>query len=47
MVRLGMAWADVKSSRDYVELEEKAKAEHLGVHAHDCVPAWEWRNQAH
>jgi endonuclease YncB( thermonuclease family) len=47
MVRLGMAWADVQSSRDYVTLEEKAKAALLGVHAHDCVPAWEWRAQKH
>ena len=47
MVRLGMAWADVQSSRDYVALEEKAKAAHLGVHAHDCVPAWDWRAQKH
>ena len=45
MVRLGMAWADVQYSRDYVELEKKAKTENLGVHAHDCVPAWEWRAQ--
>jgi endonuclease YncB( thermonuclease family) len=43
MVRLGMAWADVQYSRDYVQLEEKAKAERLGVHGHACEPAWEWR----
>lgn len=43
MVRLGMAWAFVRYSRDYVEQEAKAKADKLGVHAHPCVPAWEWR----
>jgi hypothetical protein len=32
MVRLGMAWAFVRYSRDYVEFEERAKAESLGVH---------------
>ena len=47
MVRLGMAWAFVRYSRDYVEQEEKAKANKLGVHAHQCVPAWEWRAQMH
>jgi hypothetical protein len=40
-----LAWADLQNSRDYVELEKKAKAERLGVHAYDCVPAWEWRAQ--
>jgi endonuclease YncB( thermonuclease family) len=45
MVRLGMAWAFVRYSRDYVQLEDQARAEKLGVHAHDCQPAWEWRAQ--
>ena len=43
MVRLGMAWADVQYSRDYVQLEAEAKAAGLGVHTHACQPAWEWR----
>ncbi len=43
MVREGMAWAFVRYSRDYVDQEAKAKAAGLGVHGHDCVPAWEWR----
>ncbi len=43
MVRLGMAWAFVRYSHDYVEQEAKAKSDKLGVHAHPCVPAWEWR----
>jgi endonuclease YncB( thermonuclease family) len=45
MVRLGMAWAFVRYSRDYVELEERARAAGLGVHAHACQLAWEWRAQ--
>ncbi len=45
MVRAGHAWAFVKYSRDYVEQERQAKAERLGVHAHGCTPAWEWRAQ--
>jgi endonuclease YncB( thermonuclease family) len=45
MVRLGMAWAFVQDSRDYVEQEAKARANKLGVHVHPCVPAWEWRAQ--
>lgn len=43
MVRQGMAWAFTRYSLDYVDQEAKAKAERLGVHAHDCQPAWEWR----
>jgi hypothetical protein len=36
MVRAGMAWAFVRFSHDYVEQESAARAERLGVHAHDC-----------
>jgi endonuclease YncB( thermonuclease family) len=43
MVRLGMAWAFVRYSRDYVEQEVRARADNLGIHAHGCEPAWEWR----
>jgi endonuclease YncB( thermonuclease family) len=39
MVRRGMAWADAQYSRDYVQLEERAGAEKLGVYAHGCQPA--------
>jgi endonuclease YncB( thermonuclease family) len=45
MVREGMAWAFVRYSRDYLDQEAGAKADRLGVHAHDCVPAWEWRTK--
>jgi endonuclease YncB( thermonuclease family) len=43
MVQLGMAWAFVRYSRDYVDVETQAKAENLGVHAWTCEPAWDWR----
>lgn len=43
MVRLGMAWAFTRYSQDYVGQEALARQERLGVHAHDCVPAWDWR----
>jgi endonuclease YncB( thermonuclease family) len=33
MVQLGMAWAFVRYSRDYVDQEAQARAENLGVHA--------------
>jgi endonuclease YncB( thermonuclease family) len=45
MVWEGMAWAFVRYSRDYVDQQAKAKADRLGVHAHDCTAAWEWRAQ--
>jgi endonuclease YncB( thermonuclease family) len=45
MVREGLAWAFVRYSADYVGQETKAKVDRLGVHAHDCQPAWEWRAQ--
>ena len=45
MVREGFAWAFMRYSSDYVGAERQAKAAKLGVHAHDCVPAWEWRAQ--
>ena len=43
LVREGLAWAFVRYSSDYVAQEATAKADRLGVHAHDCRPAWEWR----
>ena len=45
MVRAGHAWAFVRYSRDYVTQEQQAQAEGLGIHAHACTPAWEWRAQ--
>jgi endonuclease YncB( thermonuclease family) len=43
MVRNGMALAFVRYSRDYVALEEQARAEGLGMHAHGCEKPWDWR----
>jgi endonuclease YncB( thermonuclease family) len=45
MVRSGMAWAFVRYSSDYVREEEQAKVDRLGVHAHGCEQAWEWRGR--
>jgi endonuclease YncB( thermonuclease family) len=43
MVKAGMAWAFVRYSRDYVDEEGAANGAHLGIFAHHCEPAWEWR----
>lgn len=43
MVRVGMAWAFVRYSRDYLDHEAEAKSAGLGVHGHGCEPAWEYR----
>ena len=43
MVRDGYAWAFLRYSADYAVQETLAKKEMLGVHRHDCVPAWDWR----
>lgn len=45
MVRQGHAWAFLRYGRRYVGLEDQARREGLGVHAHGCVAAWEWRAQ--
>jgi endonuclease YncB( thermonuclease family) len=46
MVRAGFAWAFIRYSNDYARQEARAKADQLGVHAHNCLPAWEWRARA-
>ncbi len=43
MVRAGMAWADLKTTHQYVLAEAHAAAAYLGVHAHHCRTAWDWR----
>lgn len=43
MVGAGMAWAFLRYSHDYVVQEGEAQAANLGIHAHHCQPAWEWR----
>lgn len=45
MVRDGYAWAFVRYSADYVDQEDRAKAQDAGVHGHGCVPGWEWRQK--
>jgi endonuclease YncB( thermonuclease family) len=45
MVSAGMAWAFTRYSSDYVEQEMAALSARLGVHAHDCEKAWDWRAQ--
>ena len=45
MVAEGMAWAFVRYSRDYALQEGEARAANIGVHAHGCEPAWEWRSR--
>ena len=45
LVREGLAWAFTRYSLDYVPHETRARADNLGIHAHGCIPAWEWRAQ--
>jgi len=45
MVELGMAWAFTRYSSDYVDQERAAIGAKVGVHAHDCEEAWNWRAQ--
>ena len=43
MVSTGMAWAFTRYSSDYISREKAAMSARLGVHAHDCMKAWDWR----
>jgi endonuclease YncB( thermonuclease family) len=43
MVSTGMAWAFTRYSSDYIGQERAAIGAQLGVHAHDCIKAWDWR----
>lgn len=43
MVRDGYAWAFARYSQNYVDEEARARGARLGIHAHGCVSAWEWR----
>jgi endonuclease YncB( thermonuclease family) len=45
MVRRGMAWAFTRYSTSYVDLEDAARADGLGVHAAHCRPAWDFRKE--
>lgn len=43
MVREGMAWAFRKFSTDYVDVEDVAHADRLGVWQHDTQTPWDYR----
>ena len=45
MVSAGMAWAFTHYSSDYIGQEKAAIGARLGVHAHDCDKAWDWRRR--
>jgi endonuclease YncB( thermonuclease family) len=43
MVQAGMAWAFTRYSSDYIDEEKAAIGARVGVHAHECEKAWDWR----
>lgn len=43
LVRQGLAWAFVKYSQRYVEIEAEARAAKRGVWQAEAKPAWVWR----
>ena len=43
MVRNGFAWAFVKYSLRYVEVEAEARGAKRGIWQGEAVPAWQWR----
>jgi endonuclease YncB( thermonuclease family) len=43
MVRAGMAWAEPRTGRAYVDVERDARADRLGVHDHACVLPWAYQ----
>jgi endonuclease YncB( thermonuclease family) len=43
LVREGLAWAFIKYSRSYVDLEAAARAGHLGIWNGTAQPAWKYR----
>jgi endonuclease YncB( thermonuclease family) len=45
MVRRGMAWAFVKYSRTYVEIEAEARALRIGIFEGSSEPAWVYRQR--
>jgi endonuclease YncB( thermonuclease family) len=46
MVRDGFAWAYVKYSKDYVNLEAGARTARVGIWQGDAMPAWDYRKRA-
>jgi hypothetical protein len=45
MVRAGLAWAFVKYSSTYVQVEAEAKAAKAGLWQGEAQPAWEYREK--
>jgi endonuclease YncB( thermonuclease family) len=45
MVDAGMAWSYTAQTGDYTVPESNAMIGVRGVHAHDCMKAWEWRSR--
>jgi endonuclease YncB( thermonuclease family) len=43
MAEAGMAWSYTPQTKDYTVQETNAMIGVLGVDAHDCTKAWEWR----
>lgn len=43
MVAEGMAWSYPAQSEDYVVADSNAMFLLMGIHAHPCMKAWEWR----
>ncbi len=43
LVRQGLAWAFVKYSQRYVEIEAEARAAKRGIWQGTATPAWQWR----
>jgi hypothetical protein len=43
MVRHGYAWAFIKYSRTYLEMESEARALRAGIWQGDATPAWDYR----
>jgi endonuclease YncB( thermonuclease family) len=46
MVRDGFAWAYVKYSKAYVELEAEARVAGVGIWQGESMPAWDYRRRA-
>jgi len=45
MVSAGMVWAFTRYSSNYIGQKKAATGSPLGVHAHDCKKAWDWRRE--
>lgn len=45
MAEAGMAWSYAPQTEDYTVQETDAMIGVRGVHGHECMKAWEWRNR--